>query len=249
MGIFYVLRNCFRIILPRSRSIFLFVPVIILTACQLPDQEQPLSLKLPIIGDTTAGSFKVSRKNVPLPDGIWTVVGTQIKKDGRRGYHTAYMLVRVEGNTLHSAVEIYTNLPIKKIGEKDDDGKGWLTVRNCTRDDLHHLKVYSNTRLGKQDCWWVNHWRMNGNRKLEHWVESRKYLKDNSITAPLDMLAATYRFANKSDYLTVTYFFDPKKSGFKQNSDVFWNISTWKTSVWHPDQVQFDHKKRNILNR
>lgn len=230
------------------RFLLVILPVIGLTAgCQDSVREQPLSLVLPNVGAPARDSFSVAGKSIPLPAGDWTVIGSQVTKDGDRGYRTAYMLARVEGNSLHSAVEIYTNLAIKKVGAKNGDGKGWLTVRSCTRDDMHYLKVFSNTRLGKQDCWWVNHRRMDGPSKLEHWTEARKYLSDNQIRAPLDMIAVSYRFANESDYLTVSYFFNPEKAGFSPGSDVYWKIHTWETSAWHPDKVKGDIKKINYI--
>ena len=222
----------------------MILSIIALTAgCQHSVREQPLSLVLPKVGTPVTDSFRVAGKNVPLPAGDWTVIGSQVTKDGDRGYKTAHLLARVEGNFLHSAVEILTNLPIKKIGEKDNDGKGWLTVRNCSRDDMHFLKVFSNTRLGKQDCWWINHQRMDRQPKLEHWTEARKYLSDNQIQAPLDMIAVSYRLANKSDYLTANYFFNPETAGFSEGNDLFWRIHTWTTSVWHPDKVRGNKKK------
>ncbi|MDA1090545.1 MAG: hypothetical protein O3A85_09565 [Proteobacteria bacterium] len=232
-----------------GRHVFVVFAIIGLTAaCYHSAQEQPLSLVLPNIGATATESFVVAGKSIPLPAGDWTVIGSQIIKDDERGYHVAHMLARIEGNTLHSAIEVYTNLAITKTADIDDAGKGWLTYRSCSRDDMHYLKVYSNTRLGKQDCWLVNHWRMSGNLTQEHWIEARKYFSDNKIIAPLDMVAATFRFANERDYLTATYFFNPEKSGFSGNNDVYWEIGTWKTSVWHPDNVKGDDKKINYIS-
>ena len=218
--------------------------IIGLTAgCEVTGREQPLSLVIPKVGAPVSESFTVAGKSVPLPPGDWTVIGSEITKDGTRGYKTAHMLARIEGNSLQSAVEIYTNLPINKINEKDSDGKGWLTVRNCSRDDMHFLKVFSNTRLGKQDCWWINHQRMDRQPRLEHWAEARKYLSDNRIRAPIEMISVSYRLANKRDYLTANYFFNPENAGFSDGNDLHWRIHTWATSVWHPDKVRGNKKK------
>lgn len=247
-AIIYAWKNGTRTKIRLGRCLLVVLSVFVLTAgCEKTDRELPVSLMLPKVGASATESFTVAGKSIPLPAGDWTVIGTQVTKDGKRGYRTAYMLARVEENSLHSAVEIYTNLPIKKVDENDGDGKGWLTVRSCTRDDMHFLKVFSNTRLGKQDCWWVNHRRMDGPRKLEHWTEARKYLSDNQIQAPIDMVAVSYRLANESDYLTVNYFFNPKKSGFSQGNDVYWKTYTWETSVWHPDKVRGNAKKINYI--
>ncbi|NQV83404.1 MAG: hypothetical protein HQ494_06240 [Rhodospirillales bacterium] len=76
--------------------------------CQHAAPEQPLSLVLPLVGDSVSESFTVAGKNIPLPSGDWIVIGSQITKDGTRGYHSAHMLAQIEGNTLHSAIEVYT---------------------------------------------------------------------------------------------------------------------------------------------
>ena len=202
----------------------------------------------PIPDNSQSGSpgFRIiygRRKNIPLPPGNWTVIGSEVAKVGDRGYKIAHTLARIEGNSLHSAIEIQTIHPIKKINEKDGDGVGWPTWRNCSRDGMHFLKVYSNTRLGKQDCWWINHQRMDRQSQLEHWMEARKYLSENQIRAPLDMVGVSFRIANKSDYLTATYFFNPEKTRFSGGNDLFWRIHTWATSVWHPDKVRGNKKK------
>ncbi|NQV83403.1 MAG: hypothetical protein HQ494_06235 [Rhodospirillales bacterium] len=140
------------------------------------------------------------------------------------------------------------NLPIKKADEKGEDGKGWLTVKSCTRDDMHYLKVFENSRLGNQDCWWINHRRMDGARNLEHWDEARKYLSDNQIQAPIDMIAVSYRLANMNDYVTASYYFSPNKNGLLEGNDVHWTTHTWSTSVWHPDKVRGNKIKTNYIN-
>ena len=116
---------------------------------------------------------------------------------------------------------------------------------------MHFAKVHANVRLGEQDCWWVNHWRMHrsGGGNTEHWMESRKYLADNRIEAPLDMVAVSYRLANKVDYLTLNYFFNPEISGFEAEKNIHWSIHTWETSAWHPDQTKENEKKTGLHRR
>ena len=195
------------------------------------------------------GTYSIGNKSIPLPDGVWTVIGTQIVKDGGRGFQTAHMLARIEDKTVQSAVEVYTNIAIRKSAPGGAANQGWLTDQNCTRDNMHFAKVHANVRLGEQDCWWVNHWRMHrsGGGNTEHWMESRKYLADNRIEASLDMVAVSYRLANKVDYLTLNYFFNPEISGFEAEKNIHWSIHTWETSAWHPDQTKENEKKQAYI--
>lgn len=218
------------------------------------ERDLPVSLELPLAGAQFSETFSVSGKQIPLPPGEWTVIGTQIEKDGTRGFHATHMLAQVKDGRLLAAVEVATNIPIPKAAAdgtpRRDRDEGWPTHQGCVRDDIHFLKVKTNVRLGDQDCWWVNHWRMHrtGAALSEHWRKSVKYLADNKIAAPLDMIGVTYRLADKQHYLTVTYFLSPQSFACEcSNNDIHWSIASWDSSVWHPDQVKKDSRKVKYL--
>jgi len=228
----------------------------LIAGCALDDgRELSLSLELPLSGTRVADGFPIGGKRIPLPPGEWIVIGTGIEKDGERGFHTLNMLALIEKNQLLAATEISTNIPIPKAGDggkpKDGRGEGWLTHQGCVRDDMHFLNVTANIRLGEQDCWWVNHWRMHrtGLGAAEHWKKAQKYLAENKIKAPLDMIGVTYRLANQDHYVTVTYFLSQRPSDFDDQNDVHWSIASWETSVWHPDQVKKDPKRRQHIDK
>lgn len=224
----------------------------IAAGCAATPGEMPTSLMQPPLGTQFTEAVTIANKRVPLPSGLWTVIGTQIEKNGERGYRTVNMLAKIKDKSVLAAVEIYTNLPVRKksvggVFSGNNAPKGWLTVRSCTRDDMHFLKVYANSSLGDQDCWWVNHRRMDGPPDTGHWQESRKYLAENQISAPLDMITVSFRLADQADYLTVNYFFNTETTGLEPAQDVNWKVHTWKTSDWHPDQVKDDPKKRQYI--
>lgn len=231
-----------------SKTVILMAAGII-AGCAPAARDLPTPLQLSPVGAEATGTYSIGNKSIPLPDGVWTVIGTQIVKDGGRGFQTAHMLARIEDKTVQSAVEVYTNIAIRKSAPGGAANQGWLTDQNCTRDNMHFAKVHANVRLGEQDCWWVNHWRMHrsGGGNTEHWMESRKYLADNRIEAPLDMVAVSYRLANKVDYLTLNYFFNPEISGFEAEKNIHWSIHTWETSAWHPDQTKENEKKQAYI--
>lgn len=230
---------------------------VIAAACAgMDERELPMSLKMNAIGSQFADAFPIGDKRIPLPPGAWTVIGTEIRKDSDPAFHVAYMLAKIEDNAVKAATEIYASLYIKKASSgglfsSGTSGIGWVTHRSCVRDDMHFVKVYSNIRLGDQDCWWVNHWRMNraGSGDSEHWSESRKYLERNQIRAPMDMLGVSFRLANETDYLTVNYFFDPATAGLTPMGDAHWSIRTWESSEWHPDRIKGDEKKLAYIKR
>jgi hypothetical protein len=229
----------------------------VVAACAgIDDRDLPMSLKINPVGSVFADAFPVGDKRIPLPPGVWTVIGSEIKKDGDPAFHLAYMLVNIEDNVVRAATEVYASLAIKKAGSGGllsggARNGGWVTHRSCSRDDMHFVKVFSNVRLGDQDCWWINHWRMHrvGSGDSEHWIESRKYLEQNRIRAPMDMIGVSFRFANEVDYLTVNYFFDPATEGFAPIGDAYWSIGTWESSEWHPDRVKKEEKKLAYIKR
>lgn len=220
-------------------------------ACVPTKKELPISLNLSPIGTKFLDEISVSDKKIPLPGGEWTVIGTQITKDQNAKFHAALMLIRTEENSVVSAVEIITNVGAKSSAAGEEDGDGWPTRRACTRDELHFLDVKENTRLGAQDSWWVNHRRMHrfGVGNSEHWMEARKFLVKHKISAPLDMVAVSFRFADKVDYMTAYYFFNPESEGLLTNKDIYWSVRNWETSDWHPDRIDVDPAKRRYLNR
>ena len=230
-----------------------FWPVLLalaIGACVPTTQELPTSLNLSPIGTKIRNEITIADKTIPIPGGEWTVIGTQITKDQNTKFHAALMLIQVDGKSVISAVEIFTNVGAQG-SPAEEDGDGWPTRLACTRDDMHFLEVKDNTRLGDQDCWWVNHWRMHrfGAGNSEHWMEARKYLVAHEIAAPLDMIGVSFRFADKVDYTTANYFFNPETDGLLTTKDIYWSVRTWEASDWHPEKVKDDPAKRRYINR
>ena len=226
----------------------------VLFGCAAPTpRETAVNLKMHPLGTTVQGGVMVAGKRIPLDRGDWTVIGTGVRKSNDGNLHVSYMLMQTADGKVSKAVEVFSNIGIM-VQDSDLFGgggpKGWLTHGNCVRDDMHFKEVRKNIRLGAQDCWWVNHWRMHrsGAGLTEHWKEARKYLADNAIPAALDMIGVSYRMANKRDYLTVNYFFDPNIEGQNAPKDIYWNIHSWVTSEWHPNNVRTDANKQQYID-
>lgn len=208
----------------------------------------PTSVVLPNIGQKFFESIEISGKQFPLPEGNFEVAGTDLSITGKNGYATSIFLVNHRNGHIQRAVEIYTNLSIKR--SDGPSALGWATHRSCIRDDMHFRETIKNERLGYQDCWWVNHWRMirTGNRQTEHWKETIDFLKKNQLSAPLEMIAVSYRIANKTDYATINYFFNPVSAGFPAVIDDKWETGTWSDSPWRPDNVKKNSARSKYIN-
>ncbi|MBL6929439.1 MAG: hypothetical protein ISR44_09740 [Rhodospirillales bacterium] len=206
----------------------------------------PTSVKMPPLATMASGQIEIGNKLVPLPEGQFQLAGTGIQANQKSGHNLTAMLLQTRDGRVVKAVEIFSNRPANT--KQGPPTPGWVTHRSCNRDDIHFVELIQNERLGDQDCWWVNHWRMvrTGSRATEHWKETRKYLSDNKITAPIEMIGVSYRVANKSDFLTVNYFFNPEDDGFPVATDDNWAVTTWSTSKWHPDQMDGETKKQYI---
>ena len=215
----------------------LFLAALLLAGCAVvTPRPAPPAPPDTAVGTTVSGAFDIGGKRVPLPKGEWTVIGSQVTPNNKRAYNARVMLAHIDDGVLVAAVEINTNIV---MGIPPVAG-GWSTHRNCARTDLHFVEVISNTARGDQECWWVNHWRMSrtGNQATEHWEESRKYIAERGIEAPIDMVAASFRFADDTRFLTVNYFFNPATSGFETRKNTEWRPADWRNSEWHPDRVR-----------
>lgn len=230
-------------------SVFL-LSAVVLAGCVTTgsSSDKPTSLLLPDLGKTFSSTINVAGKAIPLPKGQFTLAGRSIKMTQKGGYSIAMFLIHQENGKVANAVEIYTNLPLNKV-----DGPvsaGWSTHRSCLRDDMHHRASIVNERLGDQDCWWVNHWRMMraGSGSVEHWQETLDFLKTNDLKAPIEMIGVSYRVADKTDYVTLNYYFSPHQQGFDFGADDQWQPVTWSDSTWHPENVEQAPRKKQYIN-
>lgn len=223
---------------------------VLLSACiTVPQQKaKPTNVALPELGTEYVGTFTVAGKSFPLPKGTFTLTGTDITMTSKSGYAVGAFLVRHRRGTVQQGVEIYTNLPLNY--ESGPARNGWATHQGCQRDDMHHRQTFNNVRLGKQDCWWVNHWRMHrtGSRYNEHWQETVKYLKEKDLKAPIEMVAVSYRIANKTDYATLHYFFNPQTASLEGDFYDHWSLDSWSESAWHKDNINDSPKRKAFVN-
>ncbi len=239
-----------------SKGFLVSLSILMLVQCapvQVDTPALPTSVVLPPLGKTFTGSIYIAEKRLPLPAGEFVLAGTRILPNHKGGYNVSAMLLDVnESKRLTSAVELFTNLRLRRADGSSGSNPGWVTHASCNRDDMHFLEVTKNERLGIQDCWWVNHWRMSrrGNlARAEHWVETRKYLSDNNLYAPIEMIGISYRLADADDFITLNVFKNPEEDGFPPSLDDNWAITTWSTSLWHPDVIKSDPRRKKYIEK
>lgn len=243
-------------LLPKNvaRSFGLLLCVVVLAGCQsISVKSLPTSVVLPELGKSFKGQIDIAGKQIPLPDGVFALAGTRIQPNQKGGFNLSVMLVDVNNNNrLTSAVELYTNLRLRRENDAGEPRPGWTTHSSCNRDDMHFVELINNERLGNQDCWWVNHWRMargGSLGKAEHWEQARKYLADNKVYAPMEMIGISYRLANADDFITMNVFKNTEEAGFTPALDDNWVLGTWTTSVWHPDMVKLVPRKKSYIDK
>lgn len=235
--------------------VVLFSVLVLARCAALPFETQtlPTAVVLPPLGQIFKGRIDIADKLIPLPAGVFTLTGTRIQPNQKGGYNISVMLVDVNGdNRMTGAVEIFTNLRLRRKDGAGEPKPGWATHSSCNRDDMHFVEVIKNERLGNQDCWWVNHWRMSRGGVLaqaEHWRETRKYLSDNKVYAPIEMMGISFRLANADDFITMNVFKNPEEAGFAPAVDDNWAVTTWKTSLWHPDKVESSPRRKNYVDK
>ena len=186
-----------------------------------------------VVGDRT-------KWKIPVPAGDYVKTGSRI---------------RFEGN-VNQAYEIYENVENGKLKHllwvsytRTEHPVGWKPSKTCERKNLHFIKKISNYGSGgKQECYFVNHWRIIGgssknpnaawNKVID---DAKKWHQDNGIPIPSTMIAASSIFA-KYNRLEVRVLFNPEFDGFPPTKD-----SNWSTNDWHQDKIIGDKKRTDYI--
>lgn len=128
---------------------------------------------------------------------------------------------------------------------------GWKPSQLCARNNFHYMNRKSNNDGGKQECNFVNHWRVVGSSDVKKpnapWnkvmEKAREYHRKNNIPLPKTLIAASSHFANKN-LIEVRVLFNPMYSGFPDTVN-----SEWASNDWHQDVIIGDEKRQKYINQ
>lgn len=186
----------------------------------------PSLIEQNFVGKEYSGSINFRNKTVPLPAGVWRVIGSG--KIGRDKALFEMVLIKVsENNVLNATITIHVDT-ITTTGRDNGYAKG----KHFEKKDYHHVVVKNNEPGEAQDAWLVKHTRMSIRTKRKAWEEAYNYFKDNNYILPTTLIESIHRFTGKKikrKFLFLRYCKNPESEGFEPP------ISTdMRTSDWSP---------------
>jgi len=180
--------------------------------------------------ETYQNLYKIGDVQVPLPPGQWEVAGTGAENDSAFKSIGQVVLVSITDRQLTGIIRIDT-----PIGHSAMEARfsGFEMFRPCERNDVFFVFKTYNISGGEQNCWTINHFSMGTSGKVSaSWAATLDLLKSRGVTIPITMVIATFRMANKTNFETVWYFFNPEIEGISPPK-----YADWRSSDWHKDRV------------
>jgi hypothetical protein len=213
-----------------SKLVALLIISISLTSCSNKLKEFNQKLR---IGPISSNSFEVMGNKIPLNGDNWYLITHNLNRD----QWLDIRLFKIEEGVLAEYITIAYREKVVARG-------GYMPSKVCNRKNLYFLNMLANTRGSNQECWLVNHntgLSFSGNNKSS--VETQKYVADNEILLPKTVIQRFHRFANKrSNYLSVSYHYNPEISGFEPDKS-----DKWSNSDWNRINVASDSRKTQYL--
>jgi hypothetical protein len=213
----------------------------ILLSLALPAQGQSVFNKP--VGVKVQGSVEIGHARVPLPEGEWILLGKMeaLSGGGPNGVplHRVF-LAQVKDKVLAGAVLINTNVE-GVIG-------GWKRNTNCDRVDTHFVDADRNYDGKNRECFWVNHVTTGvGSNTWTSITGAYAYMDKNGIRRPSTVVAALYSISRNSNFVDVTYWFNPEVEGFDPPKVVDWHNNDWHKSriVEDPKKLAYVEKLKN----
>jgi hypothetical protein len=115
-------------------------------------------------------------------------------------------------------------------------GNDW-TDEPCKRDDTLS-KIDARRSFKDQYCVLVNH-RVGMLRETSGWLrQAGLWLLENQIEVPRTFVEVQLTRYIPSQFMTVTYFFNPEADGFKPSTQ-----PGWRGNDWNKDRIQNDPEK------
>lgn len=186
------------------------------------------------VGETLTGFAELRDRQVPLPEGTWTVAGlgnNTIVSGVAGAYGTIEnaVLLQLNGDKVRGIVEINTNA----ISVTE----GWGTTDACLRDGvLAKLNLYRTAVDGF--CYFVTETSRPAASGTEAWEAAKAFAAEGGYALPMEWLTVGFRLSNRHDILDARYHFDGLELGTLAPS----------ISVWTPETVVDDPQKYAVVN-
>jgi len=206
---------------------------------------QDRSVHLMAPGTVVKESFTLVDKTVPLPEGEFVFVASQVRDAThvkgewirQRVQLVTVYLAQLDGDQLRAEVLAATVLDPRFTYSKWED-------EPCNRSDTLFGLDLSQSPGYRQNCLQVNHITNIYTRQPPGiYGDAYGWLQQRAVRLPLDVvIQATVTRIEVGERLSVTHRFNPAAFG----CDVGKNAS-WATSAWHPNAVDKDDQRKQFV--
>jgi uncharacterized membrane protein len=185
------------------------------------------------VGETLTGYAELNGRQVPLPEGEWTVAGVADNSvsgvAGAFGVIRNAVLLQLNGERVRGIVEVNTNAISVT--------QGWGTTDACLRDGaLAKLNLYRTAIDGF--CFFVAETKRDAALGgTDAWRQAQTMATERGFTLPAEWMTVGFRISNRHDILDARYHFDGLELGA---------LAPEQTD-WTPETVVDDPKKYAVV--
>ena len=192
------------------------------------------------VGSKVANFVNVGENQIPLPEGEWEVVATNVFRATTGGVFDGNIgqafLIQEAGKSGFSAVQVRANTDVSSCS-------GWKRRKDiCDRKDTHYNESDRNYNPQDAHCWNVNHFIINPNRdtKSKYWKEIHQAAKERGIGKKTYIVNSYFR-SGRCHFVGIRYYFDPAQFGFTPEQ------TRWTESGWHKDVIYADSRRQRFV--
>jgi uncharacterized membrane protein len=187
------------------------------------------------VGEIASGFAELNGRQIPLPDGDWTVAG-QARNGVVSGIAGAFgtidsnVLIKIQANQIRGVIEINTN--------SISVNEGWGTTHACSAEEsLARFNLYRTAVDGL--CFFVNETVAPVNDKSgpKAWNQAIALAKERGLLLPENWLTIGYRISNRYDIIDARYHLDGLELG----------VNAPGRSDWTKGGVESDPNKRRTI--
>lgn len=172
------------------------------------------------VGKVFSNFIDLGGKTLPLPEGVWEVLGTD-DVSAPRGQDRLLILARSEKGLLQELM--VTHL------QTANDGNGFPAYNACNGPADYAARVEQNQPGGLQQCYWVNHSEDPWQQPIYRVAANR--LKERGIAVPDSAVVSGFHKATKDFGLTTQYY-----SFFEAGVNT--GSADWPRSPWNPARIK-----------
>lgn len=218
------------------RNMLWAAALVAIVGSSVPAFADSIASEMPI-GATYEGSVKVSRTQIPLPPGKWTVTALNESSNNQFNTTTTVSMLNIVNGRLQGYISVSTNVDLGR--------NGWQTHSFCFRKDIYFLQ-FDSAYQREQACWGINHhiFSPTSNHSPTYGKNVQQTLAEKGIDMPKVMINTLFRLANEHTYLNYEVLLNPEFYGFSSAGE-----SNWASSPWHKDLIAKDPKRQQFLEQ